>query len=200
MLCRARTRLLAAATAVLATALMATTAGATTIDVPVPVGFSPAGTAPPFDEVDGLVRAVSSAGCRGASSLPGAGSAARQRSAMLCVVNRARASAGKRGLRTNRRLGLAARRHAADMARRGYFDHVSPQGRGPGARARSVGWRGSIGEILAAGNGAPTSPTATVAAWLQSSPHRAVLLGHARVVGVGVVTRGGRAYWVVNFG
>lgn len=199
MLCRARTRLLAAATAVLATALMATTAGATTIDAPVPVGLSPDTTAP-ADKVAGLVRAVSSAGCRGARGRPGVTSSARLRSATLCLVNRARALSGRGALRANRRLALAARRHAADMARRGYFAHVSPQGRGPGARARAVGWRSSVGEVLLSGPVALTTPDATVQAWLLSPPHRAVLLGRARVAGAAMVMRGGTARWVMNLG
>lgn len=199
MRCRARTRLLAAVTAVLAAALMATTAGATTIDVPVPVGLTP-GTTAPSDEVSGLVRAVSSAGCRGARGRPGAISSATLRGATLCLVNRARGLSGRRALRANSRLALAARRHAGDMARRGYFDHVSPQGRGPMTRARAVGWRGSVGEVLLAGPAALTTPAATVEAWLRSPPHRAVLLSNARVAGTGLVIRGGNARWVMNLG
>jgi uncharacterized protein YkwD len=201
MLCRARTQLLAAATAVLATALMATTAGATTINVPVPVGLFPAGATAAADKVDGLVRAVSTTSCRGADGRPGATSHAKLRSAMLCLVNHTRGLWGLGAVRANRRLALAAQRHAGDMARRGYFAHVSPQGSGPAARARAVGWRGAIGEILASGTGALTSPAATVVAWLQSPPHRAVLLGRARVAGVGMVDSSARrAYWVMNFG
>lgn len=199
MLCRARTRLFAAATAVLATALMAAPAGATTIDAPVPIGLAPATTAP-AEEVSGLVRAVVSATCRGASGHPGAASSARLRRATLCLVNRARRLSGRRSLRANSRLALAARRHAADMARRGYFDHVSPQGRGPMERARAVGWRGSIGEVLLAGPPALTTPAATVEAWLRSPPHRAVLLGNARVAGTGMVIRSGTVRWVMNLG
>ena len=199
MLCRARTRLLAAATAVLATALMATTAAATTIDAPVPVGLTP-GTTAAQDDLARLVHAVSTAGCRWANGRPGATSSVRLRRATLCLVNRARMLSGRAALRASSRLALAARRHAADMARRGYFDHVTPTGRGPAARARAVGWRGSIGEVLLSGPTAMTTPTATVQAWLNSPPHHAVLLGNARVAGTGLVIRGGNARWVMNLG
>lgn len=199
MLCRARTRLVAAATAVLATALMATTAGATTIDVPVPIGLTP-GTTAPSDEVSGLVRAVSSAGCRGAQGSPGVTSSGTLRRATLCLVNRARGLSGKRALRSNGRLARAARRHAADMARQNYFDHVSPQGRDPMARARAVGWHGSVGEVLLAGPVSLTTPAATVEGWLRSPPHRAVLLGHSRVAGTGLAIRDGNVRWVMNLG
>jgi uncharacterized protein YkwD len=199
MLCRARTRLLAVATAVLATALMATTAGATTIDDPVQIGLTP-GTTAPSDEVSGLVRAVSSAGCRGAQGLPGVTSSGTLRRATLCLVNNARGLAGLSALRVNSRLALAAWRHAADMARRNYFDHVSPRGRDPMARARAVGWRGSIGEVLLVGPVALTTPAATVEAWLQSPPHRAVLLGNARDAGTGLAIRGSNARWVMELG
>ena len=199
MLCRARTRLLAAATAVLATALMATTAGATTIDVPAPIGIPP-GTTAPAEEVSGLVRAVTTASCRGAHGRPGVTSSGTLRKATLCLVNRARGASGRRALRANSRLALAAWRHAADMARRNYFDHVSPQGRGPMARARAVGWRGSIGEVLLAGSPELATPAATVDAWLRSPPHRAVLLGNSRMAGTGMVIRGGNVRWVMNLG
>jgi uncharacterized protein YkwD len=199
MLCRARTRLLAAATAVLATALIATTAAATTIDVPVPIGLSP-GTIATADEASGLVRAVTTASCRGAQGRPGVTPSDTLRTATLCLVNRARGLSGLKALRANSRLALAAQRHAADMARRNYFDHVSPRGRNPMARARAVGWRGSIGEVLLAGPPTLTSPAATVEAWLRSPPHRAVLLGSARVAGTGLAIRGGNARWVMNLG
>jgi uncharacterized protein YkwD len=113
-------------------------------------------------------------------------SAARLRRAMLCLVNRTRIAAGLRPFRRERHLARAASRHAADMARRHYFAHVSPSGQSPMSRARSAGWHGGVGEVIAWGCGTLSSPLATLNAWLNSPPHRAILLGNARRAGVGV--------------
>jgi uncharacterized protein YkwD len=199
MLCRVRVRLLAAPIAVLVTALLAAPAGAiTSIDVPVPGGMAPS-VAAPGETIADLVGS----GCRGSRGRVGSTSTATLHRALLCLVNRQRARAGRRALRVNSRLALAARRHAADMARRGYFDHMSPAGRSPMTRARAVGWRGSIGEVLASSCGSLSTPAATVAAWLASPPHRAVLLGHLKVAGTGIATNndcGTKTYWVMNLG
>ena len=130
-------------------------------------------------------------------------SAAKLRRAMLCLVNRTRLAAGLRPFRGERHLARAASRHAADMGRRHYFAHVSPSGKSPVSRARSAGWHGGVGEVIAWGCGTLSSPRATLDAWLNSPPHRAILLGNARRDGVGVKRLsgcGGRAYWVIDVG
>jgi uncharacterized protein YkwD len=130
-------------------------------------------------------------------------SAAKLRRAMLCLVNHTRIAAGLRPFRGERHLARAASRHAADMGRRHYFAHVSPSGESPMSRARSAGWRGGVGEVIAWGCGTLSSPSATLRAWLNSPPHRAILLGNARRAGVGVKRLsgcGGRAYWVIDVG
>ena len=108
------------------------------------------------------------------------------RRAMLCLVNHARASAGLSPFRAERHLARAAARHARDMGRRNYFAHVSPTGKSPLARARAAGWRGGVGEVIAWGCGTLASPRATLRAWLNSPPHRAIVLGGGRAAGVGV--------------
>jgi uncharacterized protein YkwD len=130
-------------------------------------------------------------------------SAAKLRRAMLCLVNRTRIAAGLAPFRGERHLARAASRHAADMGRRHYFGHVSPSGTSPMSRARSAGWRGGVGEVIAWGCGTLSSPSATLRAWLNSPPHRAILLGNAHRAGVGVKRLsgcGGRAYWVIDVG
>jgi uncharacterized protein YkwD len=122
---------------------------------------------------------------------------------MLCLIDHTRASAGLAPFRAERHLARAASRHAADMARRHYFGHISPSGKSPLSRARSGGWHGNIGEVIAWGCGSLSSPQATLRAWLNSPPHRSILLGGARAAGVGVKRTGGcggRAYWVVDVG
>jgi uncharacterized protein YkwD len=130
-------------------------------------------------------------------------SAAVLRRAMLCLVNRTRIAAGLSPFRGERHLARAAGRHAADMGRRHYFGHVSLTGTSPLSRARSAGWHGGVGEVIAWGCSSLSSPRATLRAWLNSPPHRAILLGNARRAGVGVKRLrgcGGRAYWVIDVG
>jgi uncharacterized protein YkwD len=146
-------------------------------------------------------QALTASRCRGAGSRRA--SAAKLRRAMLCLVNETRAGVGLSPFRAERHLARAASRHAADMGRRHYFAHVSPNGRSPLSRARSAGWRGGVGEVLAWGCSSLASPRATLRAWLNSPPHRAIVLGGGRAAGVGVKKLrgcGGRAYWVMEIG
>ena len=157
-----------------------------------------AGAAPALPSPTALASSIR---CRHAAARRA--SAARLRRAMLCLVNRTRSAAGLAPFRGERHLARAASRHAADMGRRHYFAHVSPSGKGPMSRARSAGWRGGVGEVIAWGCGTLSTPAATLRAWLNSPPHRAILLGNARRAGVGVKRVGGcggRAYWVIDVG
>jgi uncharacterized protein YkwD len=123
--------------------------------------------------------------------------------AVLCLVNGERARHGRGALAADGRLMRAAGRHAADMARRHYFGHVSPSGWGPLQRARAAGWHGSVGEAIAWGCGSLSTPRATVRAWMASAPHRAIMLGRGSSVGVGYKRArgcGGRDYWVLDVG
>ena len=131
-------------------------------------------------------------------------SRAATRRAAVRLINRERARYGRRGLASNRRLARAAARHAADMARRHYFGHVSPGGMSPLARVRAAGWRGGVGEAIAWGCGSLSGAAATVRAWMASPPHRAILLSRRRAVGIGFKRApgcsGGRVYWVADVG
>jgi uncharacterized protein YkwD len=110
----------------------------------------------------------------------------------LCLINQERRVRGLAPLAGNARLGRAANRHAADMVRRGYFSHVSPEGASFFDRLRRAGyargcasWAG--GETLAWGTGSQSSPVSRVAAWMHSPPHRAILLGRFREAGIAVL-------------
>lgn len=97
----------------------------------------------------------------------------------------------------------AARGHAKDMATRNYFDHNSPEGKGPADRIRAAGWLnpGYSGENIAAGN-----PTAegTINQWLKSPGHCENMLDKDfKMIGVGYFQNPGAKYthyWVQNFG
>lgn len=71
-------------------------------------------------------------------------------------------------------LVCAARVHAADMAARDYFDHVSPEGEEPQDRLEQAGFTGGAwAENIAAGYPLPSD---TVAGWLKSDAHCANLM------------------------
>ena len=124
--------------------------------------------------------------------------------AVVCEINRVRADRGLRGLDTDRRLRRAAIAHARDMVERRYFAHASPEGETVSDRLRATGYvddrvRWHVGETLAWGVGRRSTPASIVAAWVRSPPHRRILLGRYREIGVGVADgdpfgRGGTTY------
>lgn len=134
-------------------------------------------------------------GCPDADSLPGQASPAQLGRATLCLVNRERRREGLRPLRANRRLALAARRHAADMVRYSYFSHSSRTGAGVAARVARAGYLRRapwwlVGENLAWGAGTAATPRYAVRSWMDSPPHRMnILNGRFRDLGAGVVER-----------
>ncbi|MEA2248613.1 MAG: hypothetical protein QOH46_3142 [Solirubrobacteraceae bacterium] len=110
-------------------------------------------------------------------------------SAVLCLVNVERTTRGLGPLRDAAPLRTAARRFSADMVARRFFDHVSPNGTTVSSRVRLAGYRNmsSVGENIGWGTGALATPAAIVRAWMDSPPHRAVILnGRFREAGVGV--------------
>lgn len=124
------------------------------------------------------------------------GDAARTRHAVQCLVNDARAAHGLRRLRPAASLGRAARAHARDMRRRGFFEHRSPDGSTPRIRARRAGYRGgTVAETIALSTGSRATAATVVRGWLRSPGHRSVLLDERmRHAGVGIAggVRAGR--------
>lgn len=76
-------------------------------------------------------------------------------------------------LALNQYLTIAARAHSLDMATRGFFDHVNPDGQDPTARAQAAGYGGTAGENIAGGY---STIDAVHLAWLQSVGHRKNIL------------------------
>ena len=78
----------------------------------------------------------------------------------------------------------AGRKHSMNMAKRGFFNHVDPHGRGPAHRIEEEGvsWQ-KVGENIAAGQ---TSPIFAHENWMNSMGHRENLLGDFKNLGVGV--------------
>jgi len=144
---------------------------------------------PAAPSVSALPPGASIAGsCRGANR---SGAAKARRAAVSCLVNRARRAAGLRGFRGSRALARAAIRHARDMVRARYFAHQRAGGPSLTQRVRKAGYRGrTLGEAIAYGCGRVGTPAAVVRMWLNSPPHRAILLsGSFRRAGIGVAGR-----------
>ena len=107
---------------------------------------------------------------------------------MLELVNNERATAGLSPLAPDPELTEVARRHSADMFRRGYFAHVTPENRSPFDRIREA----HIG-FLTAGENLALAPTVQIAhAGLMKSPgHRAnILRSSFGRVGIGIMDGG----------
>lgn len=90
-------------------------------------------------------------------------------------------------LKENAKLNKSALIKAQDMLTRQYFEHESPDGKGPGDLAQTVGYAYlSIGENLALGNF--DTDKALVQAWMDSPGHRANILNDKYTeIGVAVV-------------
>jgi uncharacterized protein YkwD len=122
-----------------------------------------------------LVPAASAAACPGAASRPEAG--AQYSRAVRCLLNQQRAQAGLAPLASDRRLARAALGFSHAMVRQQFFDHVSPTGSTMDQRIRAAGYSGGrVGETIAWGAGPLAAPAAIVQAWMQSPPHRAIIM------------------------
>jgi uncharacterized protein YkwD len=99
----------------------------------------------------------------------------------------------------------AATRHARDMVRNHFFAHQRPGGPDLRERLSRAGWRGHAwGETIAYGCGSLGTPRSTLRMWLNSPPHRAILLSGAyRTGGLGVTASapcGSGSMWVLDVG
>ncbi|MEU7904654.1 CAP domain-containing protein [Actinoplanes sp. NPDC049118] len=124
-------------------------------------------------------------------------SAVQQRA--LDMVNQYRRRAGCDDVTVDRRLILAANRHAADMARRGYFAHEDTRGDRAGERVEDAGYRWRrFGENIARGQ---ESVYEVVEGWMDSPAHRENILDCGlHQVGLGLAFAGDRtSYWVQDF-
>jgi uncharacterized protein YkwD len=113
--------------------------------------------------------------------------------AIVNALNRVRVDAGLKPLRLSPSLRTAARGHSAAMLELGFFRHESADGTAFSERIRrhytNRGWRTwSVGEALLASAGTTIVPDAIVEAWLESPPHRAIILSPTwRDAGIGAL-------------
>jgi hypothetical protein len=138
----------------------------------------------------GVLACAGGAWAPAASACPVTRDAPPTPGAVACAIDDVRVRHGLDRLERSWRLTEAGEGHAGDMVRRGYFSHTSPGGSSFVERIARTGYlRGErgwcVGEVLAYG----TTLTArdVVRGWLDSPPHRRVLLtpGYRRV-GIGV--------------
>lgn len=124
--------------------------------------------------------------------------------ATLGAINRVRRRASLTRLRMSRPLGRAAARHGAWMQRSGSFQHEGPAGQPFWTRLRPVHPHRPHGEVIAINAACrATDARRVVRAWMNSPPHRRVLLNpRFRWVGIGVrsVERCGFGTYVADFG
>ena len=102
----------------------------------------------------------------------------------------------------NTQLACAARRHSLDMAQRGYFSHVDPDGVAPDTRILATGYQPrAMGENIAAG---AATPLMVVNGWMESDGHcRNIMDATFTELGVGYIvdeTTQYRRYWTQAFG
>ena len=117
---------------------------------------------------------------------------------VLALANVLRETVGAPVLTERADLVAVARGHARDMAERAYFSHTSPEGDGPGERAAHIRFR-AFGEILARVRYAKDPGKLAIRGWLESPPHRRVLLDERgvdyRFTGVGAaIAKDGTIY------
>ncbi len=108
--------------------------------------------------------------------------------AMLDLLNHERTSRGLPTLRLNTRARAVARTYSIDMFGRGYFSHISLEGKSPFDRMRAGGLH-----FNAAGENLALAPTLALAhQGLMNSPgHRANILNPAyHTVGIGIINGG----------
>jgi len=89
---------------------------------------------------------------------------------LVARIDRHRRSIGCGAIRWDDRLAEVALRHSQDMARRGFFSHVNPDGRDPFDRMRRAGIRfQAAAENLASGQ---RTGAETFDGWMGSRGHR----------------------------
>jgi uncharacterized protein YkwD/S1-C subfamily serine protease len=121
---------------------------------------------------------------------------------MLDAVNKEREKENVAPLTWCRNLAAAATSHAQDMAKRGFYDHDTPEGLDPTDRAERSGYGGGAGENIAA---MQRSVVEVIDAWMNSEGHRENILDSSYLhFGFGIASgryEGMTGYfWVQKFG
>ena len=141
----------------------------------------------------GRPMAIDSRACAYADMSVWRASPSELRSAVVCLIDHARAHRGLPFVSQQGQLDAAAQGHSDAMVNQDFFGHGNPA-----SRISAAGFRwGAYGEAISTGFRTPWS---AVAGWLASTEHCRLLLSPAyRFVGVGVNARGVRG-WTGNSG
>ena len=109
----------------------------------------------------------------------------RAERAAIRHINNFRAAHGRPPVYPARSLNRSAEAHSTDMARRNFFAHTSSDGTPFDVRIRRYIGRGAVGETLAWHTRTRRIARVIVRMWINSPPHRAILLeGNFRRVGL----------------
>jgi uncharacterized protein YkwD len=133
--------------------------------------------------------------CPGADLRPSPENTAAVAAATECLLNEQRHSYRLRALYGNRYLQRVATGQVRQMVRWNYFADVPPAGPPAGAQIASSRYarhaaRLATGQNIGWGTGADSTPAKMVSAWMNSPPHRALILGGAfQNIGVAISTR-----------
>lgn len=94
------------------------------------------------------------------------------------LINNQRIQNGKAPFVWDEQLCQLAREHSANMARRGFFAHATPEGLETVDRVRAKGIRGwrAVGENIALNQGYEDPAAFAVERWMQSTKHRTNIL------------------------
>jgi uncharacterized protein YkwD len=148
--------------------------------------------------------AAAAPSCAGADVPATSASATATRAAIACLIDAERARRHRPALRRDTRLQAAAQGFARSLDADRPLTHAGAGGSTPLTRIADAGYaRGADGfsaaETLGRSKGPLATPAARVAAWLRSpSTRRLLLSAKYRDVGVGVVTAGDLATFVVE--
>jgi uncharacterized protein YkwD len=156
-------------------------------------------TAIPLAALATCLLLAPAAGAAGAKALlapnavcPGQGAAGApsgaQEQTMLCLTNYARRAVGLRALRPSPVLEVGAGRKSGDIIRCDEFSHFACRRGFSFWRGRSATGKGCnrVAENIAWGTGTLGTPRAIFLAWMRSGGHRANILGHYGMIGVGL--------------
>ncbi|MDX6202043.1 MAG: hypothetical protein QOJ83_1543 [Frankiales bacterium] len=150
--------------------------------------------------------------CQDTGITPAADNLDTVNAAILCLVNGERAAAQLPPLTQNAQLDKAASGMAARMVSEHFFSHDTPDGKNVVDRVEPTGYIPSsgdwvVGENLAWGSGALSTPQAIVNGWMNSPGHKANVLapdykdiGLAAALGSPTTTNSGGTVYVNNFG
>jgi uncharacterized protein YkwD len=119
--------------------------------------------------------------CANSNLLPNKINTAAVAAATLCLIDKVRATYHLRPLRSNHELQALATTQVGDMVRWNYFADNRPAGQTPATLIEATRYgahatRLATGQNIAWGTGVYASPARVVTAWMNSPPHRKIIL------------------------